>query len=250
VSLGIVDRVADRRFLVEATPDVPEQIDLLDSVAGDPRPRGTNPVDAVLLTHAHIGHYTGLIHFGREVSSTKALPLHATDRMFEFLKSAGPWSLLFELSQVAPHPLTPDRPTTLTDRLRVIPIVVPHRDEFSDTVGFRFEGPRKKLLFIPDIDRWERWERSIEAEVEAVDIALLDATFHSPAELPGRSLEEIPHPMVTETALRLKGLARSRRVILIHMNHSNPICDPESAEARSVRAAGLEVATEGMRFGL
>lgn len=250
VSLGIVDRTAHRRFLVEATPDLPEELDRLDAFAGGARPRGRNPVDGVLLTHGHVGHYTGLVHFGREVASTKSLPLYGTDRMLAFLRGAGPWSLLFELHQLEGRTLRPDRPTSLTRRLRVTPVVVPHRDEFTDTVGLRFEGPSKKLLFVPDIDKWERWERHIEDEVARVDVALLDATFHSPAELPGRSLDEIPHPMVTETVARLARLAKRKRIVFIHMNHSNPICDSESDEARAVRAAGFEIAKEGDSFGL
>jgi pyrroloquinoline quinone biosynthesis protein B len=250
VSLGLVDRTADKRFLVEATPDLPLQIDRLDDVAGGSRPRGTNSVDGVLLTHAHVGHYAGLVHFGREVSATKRLPLWGTPRLIAFLQGAGPWSLLFRLEQVEPRVVTPEVPFTLTERLRATAIVVPHRDEFSDTVAFRVEGPSKKLLFLPDIDRWESWSRPIEEEVAAVDVALLDATFWDMTELPGRDRAQIPHPLVTETIQRLRPLAATRRIVLVHLNHSNPIVDPESAEARAVREAGLEVGKEGMRFAL
>lgn len=250
VALGIVDHRADRRFLVEATPDLPEQLDLLDDVAGGHRPRRTNPVDGVLLTHAHIGHYTGLVHFGREVASTRALPLYGTARMIEFLRGAGPWSQLFALSQVDARVVTPGETIELTPRLRVTAVAVPHRDELSDTVAFRFEGPTKKLLFLPDIDRWEKWDRRIEDEVRSVDVAMLDATFYSAAELPGRSIEEIPHPLVTSTIDRLRPLAKGHRVVLVHMNHSNPICDPDGEQAARVRDAGLETATEGMRLAL
>lgn len=250
VSIGIIDRRAQKRFLVEATPDLPAQIDALDAVAGGPRLRGVNPVDGVVLTHGHIGHYTGLVHFGKEVASTRQLPIFGTERMLAFLRGSGPWSLLFDLGQVEGHVLEPDDPAGLTGNVRLVPILVPHRDELTDTLGIRIEGPTRKLLFIPDIDRWESWDRRIEDEVRAVDVALLDATFYSAAELPGRSLADIPHPLVTETVARLRALARSRRVILIHMNHSNPICDPASPESRAVREAGLEIAREGLRIPL
>ena len=250
VSLGIVDRRADRRFLVEATPDLPLQLDRLDLVAGGARPRGQNSVDGVLLTHAHIGHYTGLVHFGREVSATRNLPVYASERMLGFLQGAGPWKLLFDFGHASPHILPADLAVALTDRVRVTAIVVPHRDELSDTVAFRIEGPTRKLLFLPDIDRWEKWPRRIEDEVAAVDIALLDATFYGANEVPGRNAAEIPHPLVTDTLARLGALAKSKRIVLVHLNHSNPIADPASPEATVVRASGLEVGQDGMRFAL
>lgn len=253
VSLGIVDRIADKRFLVEATPDLPQQLDRLDAFSGGARPRGQNPIDAVLLTHGHIGHYAGLVHFGREVAATHSLALYGTDRMLGYLRGAGPWSLLFELHQVEPHAMTKDEPVQLSERLRVTAIAVPHREEFTDTVAFRFEGPTKKLLFLPDIDRWDEWERRgvrVEDAVASVDIALLDATFYGEGEVPGRKASEIPHPLVTDTIARLRSLASKHRIVLVHLNHSNPLADPKSDEARIVREAGLEIGADGMRFAL
>jgi len=170
--------------------------------------------------------------------------------MLSFLRGAGPWSQLFRLGQVEGNQVTPDQPTSLTERLEVVPIVVPHRDEFSDTVAFRIIGPHKKILFVPDIDRWDRWDRRIEAEVEAVDVALIDGTFFGSGELPGRDVREIPHPMVADSMQRLSALSRSRRIVFIHMNHTNPLLDPTSAESKAVRGAGFDIATEGMRFEL
>ena len=101
---------------------------------------------------------------------------------------------------------------------------VPHRDELSDTVGFVVRGPRRSLLYVPDIDKWERWERSLEDEVAAVDVAFLDGTFAAADEVPGRSLSEIPHPLVSETIARLAAKpALGRRVLFIHLNHTNPL---------------------------
>lgn len=257
VSLALVDRVARRRFLVEATPDLPRQLDRLDALAppwpvdttgapgASPRP---NPVDGVLITHAHIGHYAGLVHFGREVASTRGLPLYGSARLLGFLQQSGPWRLLFELGQVEPRPLAMDERTPLTAQLSVTALRVPHRDEFSDTVAFVISGPNRTLLFVPDIDRWAAWERRIEDVVAGVDVALIDATFHSAGELPGRAESEVPHPLVTDSMRRLA--AQAQKVIFIHLNHTNPLCDPESAESRAARQAGFRIAEEGMRIVL
>src|SRR5262245_48818402 len=175
VSLAIVDHAAGRRFLVEATPDLPAQLERLDALA--PVPAARNPVDGVLLTHAHVGHYTGLIHFGREVASTQRLPLYASARMLDFLRHAGPWKLLFDLEQVEAHELVAGAQTRLTAQVAVTALRVPHRDEFSDTLALRIDGPHRSLLFVPDTDRWATWPRPIEEVVHSVDVALLDGTF-------------------------------------------------------------------------
>jgi len=48
--------------------------------------RGRNPVDAVLLTHAHVGHYLGLAQFGRPgVDRVTGLPVGRAIRTGSYL---------------------------------------------------------------------------------------------------------------------------------------------------------------------
>ena len=161
-SLGLVD--GDRRFLIDATPDLPSQVALLDPG----RPASRPIVDGILLTHAHIGHYTGLMYLGREALGAQGVPVWATPRMARFLRENGPWSQLVALGNIAVKEMEPGREIALTERLRVTPLLVPHRDELSDTVGFRVQGPSRSLLYIPDIDMWERWERGSKQHGERV----------------------------------------------------------------------------------
>ena len=116
-----------------------------------------------------------------------------------------------------------DADLKLSDHVSITPFLVPHRDEYSETVGFRINTSSKKYLFIPDIDKWERWNRKIVDEVKLVDLAFLDATFYSANELPGRDIKEIPHPLVTETLNLFKDKLESSKVIFIHLNHSNKL---------------------------
>jgi pyrroloquinoline quinone biosynthesis protein B len=173
-------------------------------------------------------------------------------RFSEFLRTQGPWSQLVQLQNIELHRLAVDVPVRLNDRLVITPLTVPHRDEFSETVAFRIEGPRKKVLFLPDIDKWERWERAIEQELATVDVAYLDATFFDGAELPGRDMREIPHPFVVESLQRFSQLNPRERakIRLIHLNHTNPLLDPESEAIRQTQAAGLGVAEQGERIEL
>jgi pyrroloquinoline quinone biosynthesis protein B len=223
-SLGLVDRTSGRAYMFDATPDFRDQVHALT---------GGRPPDGVFLTHAHIGHYTGLMYLGRESINARAVPVFGSDRMLEYLDTNGPWSQLTALGNIERRPLEFDRSVTLASGLRVTAFRVPHRDEFSDTVGYRIEGPRRTALFIPDIDRWEKWERSIRELADAVDLAFLDGTFASPTEV-NRNIEEIPHPMMSRTRELLRG-ARAR-LWFIHVNHTNAEIEAQ------------DVVREGMTF--
>jgi pyrroloquinoline quinone biosynthesis protein B len=243
--LGLIDDRAGSRFLIDATPDMPSQIDSLNQ--GHPVADRRRPVDGILLTHAHIGHYTGLMYLGREALGARAVPVYATPRMAAFLKTSGPWSQLVALGQIELREVEPGREVALTPSLAVTPIAVPHRDELSDTVGYLVRGPTEALLYVPDIDKWEKWDRRLEDEVAGVGTALLDGTFFSADELAGRSLAEVPHPTVGETMARLAAL--SRRVAFIHLNHTNPLLRDDRAR-RDLSRRGFSVASDGRVFPL
>jgi pyrroloquinoline quinone biosynthesis protein B len=207
--------------------------------------------DAILLTHAHIGHYLGLAQLGREVLGTKGLPLYCTSSMAKFLRENRPWSRLFESGNVTIREIEPDVPFSLTPNLRVTAWRVPHRDEDSDTVAYRIEGPRARILWLPDIDKWEKWDRRLE-EV-ASDPALtifLDGTFFAADEIPGRSIADIPHPLVPETVERLSRAGKpGARALFVHLNHTNRLLwDPRALS--DLRKRGLSVGREGSRYPL
>ena len=223
-SLGLIDRVSGRAYLFDATPDFNAQVHALT---------GGRPPDGIFLTHAHIGHYTGLMYLGRESVGARGVPVHATRRLLDFLDRNGPWSQLVALGNIERRTVEYDQPLALPGDLKVTAFRVPHRDEFSDTVGYRIDGPRRKAIFIPDIDRWEKWDRSIRELADAVDLAFLDGTFASPTEV-NRNIEEIPHPMMNRTRELLRG--SRARLLFIHINHTN--AELEAAD----------VVREGMTF--
>jgi pyrroloquinoline quinone biosynthesis protein B len=240
VRAGIVDDANEARFLVDATPDLPAQIEALPGEAKDRR----RPVDGILLTHAHIGHYSGLMYLGREALGASAVPVYATPRMAAFLRGNGPWSLLVTQGHIDLREVTPGQPFALTPLVKATAVTVPHRDELSDTVGFRVQGPSRTLLYVPDVDKWEKWDRRLEDEVASADVAFLDATFHDAAEIPGRGIADIPHPLVPETMDRLSAPALARRVFFIHLNHTNRLLW-DAAARRAVERRGFRIASEG-----
>lgn len=224
-SLGLVNRTLGVSYLFDATPDIVSQLGTLN---------GGKPPTGVFLTHAHMGHYTGLMYFGRESMNAKGVPVYGTERMAGFLKANGPWSQLVSLANIDLLPVTPDVSVSLTDGVRVTAFLVPHRDEFTDTVGYLIERGSSRALFIPDIDQWAKWPKNIRTLVDGVNLAFLDGTFASASELPGRSIADIPHPLIPATRELLRGTKAA--VWFIHLNHTN------------VEISARDVVKDGQRF--
>ncbi len=242
-------------YLVDASPDLPEQIEEIHGFRAHPEGKVDRaPVDGALLTHAHIGHYLGLAHFGFESLNTKDIPVWASPRMAEYLRTNGPWSQLVRLGNIVLREFQPGKPFPLEEGISIEPFPVPHRDEYSDTMAFLIRGPRKTLLYVPDTDTWQTWARPLPEllEVEKVDIALLDATFYSPDELPDRDITKIKHPLITQSMDLLEPLVKAGRlrVYFTHLNHSNPALDADGAARKAIEARGFRVLDEGDGFDL
>lgn len=253
-SLALIDRRGDRtrRWLFEATPDIKYQLHRLNRAA--PTEKAAH-VDGVFLTHAHIGHYAGLMMFGREAAGAENIQVFAMPRLANYLAENGPWSQLLILHNAFLAIMADGEPETIADALTVTPFLVPHRQEFSEVAGFVINGPQKSALFIPDIDSWEDWDAAgarIENRIAEVDYALIDATFFSGAELPGRDMSKIPHPTVSHSMERFAPLPpeEKAKVRFIHMNHTNPLLDPAAPERRTVKKAGFGIAEEGAEICL
>ena len=247
-SIAVIDSTGKTKLLFDATPDMREQLYELHRVAPD----GEFLLGGVFLTHAHMGHYTGLMHFGRESAGMSEVPVYAMPRMHEYLSANGPWSQLVQLQNIKLFGLTDGKPVQASPNITVTPMLVPHRDEYSETVGFRIDGPNKSAVFIPDIDKWEMWSTDIRDVVKSVDYALLDATFFKDGELVGRDMSKIKHPFVSESMDLFDSLSdeEKKRVIFIHMNHTNPLLIEGSPEQAEVEQRGFRFAREGMRLEL
>ena len=247
VSLGLIDLENQQKWLFEATPDMHTQLAKLEQN----HLKKSAIIDGVFLTHAHIGHYTGLMYFGREAYGKKNIPVFTMPKMKNFLINNGPWSQLVTTKNIAFSNLRKDKVVQLNNSLKVTPFLVPHRDEFSETVGYKIEGENKSALFIPDINKWSLWEKNIVEEVKKVDYAFLDATFFKEGEI-NRPMSEVPHPFIEETVdlFKNESLTTKNKVIFIHFNHTNPALQPNSKERNELTLLGYKFATEGKRFEL
>jgi pyrroloquinoline quinone biosynthesis protein B len=240
-------------WIVDATPDLPRQLDMLADVrtTAPPGRVDRSPLSGILLTHAHMGHYLGLAHLGYEAIGTTKTPLYASASMVEFLSHNAPWDQLVRLRQLDAVVATPGQIIDLGQGLRAEPLLVPHRPEYTDTFGWYLSGPNKRVLYIPDTNPWAKWTTFLDDVLANVDLLLIDGTFYSEDELPGRNIAEIGHPLMTDSMERLEPyVGTGLQVWFIHLNHSNPTLDPNSSERRDLESRGFAIAQVGREFAL
>ena len=246
-SLGISNLKNETNYLIDATPNINHQ---LKALIGTSNP--SEKLNGIFLTHAHMGHYSGLLNFGREAMNSKNIPLYLMPRFYNFIQDNGPWNQLVKLENVMLKRIYDREKITLESNLSITPIQVPHRDEYSETVGFLIEGNKKSALYIPDIDKWEKWNNSIIELIKNVDYAFLDGTFYDEKEVNNRDISEIPHPFIIESLKLFNPLDESEKnkIYFIHLNHTNPLLNSDSSEYNRVIREGFNVADPNMEFFL
>ena len=244
-SLALQTSEGTQAYLFDASPDLSLQFATLME-------NGVEHIAGIFLTHAHMGHYAGLLQLGREAYNSALVPVFAMPRMQAFLQKNAPWEQLIQLQNIDLKALVADQQVVLEEGVQVQPILVPHRDEYSETVAYWIQGPTKSALYLPDIDKWERWETPIEEWIRRVDYAFLDATFYDGQEIPHRAMDEIPHPFVVESLQRFENLSTAERqkIYFIHLNHTNPLLQTHSDAYQKVKALGYHVAERGDVFSL
>lgn len=247
-SLAIVEPEQKAWYLIDATPDLKEQmarIQIKHQMQGQ-------LMSSIFLTHAHLGHYPGLLFLGKEAIGANKVPVMAGEKMKKMLEEQAPWSQLTKLENIVLIEIRNEYTIKVSSHVSITPINVPHRNEFSETFAFWIEGTKKKVLYIPDIDRWEQWNIDIYEACKEADICLLDGTFHSAKNLEniGRDFREIPHPLMTETMDRLETLVEKTKIYFIHLNHSNPALDSDHSIRKEMELKGFYIAEEGMEFSI
>ncbi len=246
-SIALIDPATNERWIFDATPDFPGQIQLLKEITVD----FSNTLSGIFLTHAHIGHYTGLMYLGRESLNSRDVKVYAMPRMKTMLETNAPWSQLVNIKNIALVPLAANEPVKLNEHLKVEPFLVPHRDEFSETVGYKIISNDKSLIFIPDIDKWQKWDQNLEDIVKSNDYVFIDGTFYQDGEI-NRPMSDVPHPFISETMTLLKNLSSTdkAKVFFIHFNHTNPLVQGDKKIIKEVKTNGFGIAFQGQKINL
>jgi pyrroloquinoline quinone biosynthesis protein B len=234
VAVGMIDHTTHQQWLIDATPDIRFQLHPLGS-----------PISGIFLSHAHLGHYTGLLHLGYEAWHSRDIPVYASSQMATFLRNNATFSALLTRRNIELFPFRDSETLTLSPSLSITPIAVPHRAEYTDTYAFMIRGPNRTLFYCSDIDYLVSDTFDIRPYIAQADIVLLDATFYSPADLPGRNLSEIPHAYVVDTIKMIT--PPPPEAILIHLNHSNPLWRQGSERLR-VEQSSWQIGTFGQRW--
>ena len=243
--ISVIDPKSGLAWMIDATPDFAKQYHIITK-------EHNARLAGIFLTHAHIGHYTGLMHLGREVMGSKNIVVYAMPKMKLFLENNEPWKQLVSLKNIHIIPIEDKKEIILSKNLIIEPFKVPHRDEFSETVGYKIIGPNESLLYIPDIDKWDKWEHDILFWIESTGYALLDGTFYYDGEIPNRNMSEIPHPFIMESMNYFETLLErnQNKIFFIHLNHTNPAIRENSAASRNIIKNGFNVARKGMKLYL
>jgi len=240
-SIMVSNQESKTSYIFDASPDLAKQLSFM-------KDKISENLNGIFLTHAHIGHYSGLMYLGRESFNSKNIPVYAMPRMKKFLETNGPWDQLVSLNNIKINSIANEREIIVEKELIVKPIEVPHRDEYSETVGYLIKGPNKSAIYIPDIDKWYKWDKSIVDLINSVDYAFIDATFYDEKEINYRDISEIPHPFVIESMKLFERFSREEKskIYFIHLNHTNPLLDSNSSEYKNLISKGYNVAQEGL----
>ena len=199
-----------------------------------------------------MGHYIGLMELGLEVMNTNLIPVYVMPKMKSFLQENAPFTQLINLKNIKLRQMTENVLIQLNDSINITPFEVPHRNEYSETIGFRIKSSDRSILYISDIDSWDTWDVDINDMIRSNDLLFLDGTFFSDIELPIRNMQDVPHPYIKESLQKFSLLEEVDRdkVYFTHLNHSNPVIKQSSVERLATINQGCHIAEDGMVFSL
>lgn len=256
-SLGIFNPTTGKSYIIDATPNLTEQVGLLNKIKSKYPNRRNNSIinigesnefglSGVFLTHAHIGHYLGLVQLGKEALCAHKIPVYATSSMIKFLNANSPFNDLIINENIISKEIKQNKKCLINQSLSLTPFSVQHRHEHSDTVGFSISGSKKELLYIPDMDVLSQ---DILYRISNADIAIIDGTFYDKSELgPRRDIQEVSHPTIKESMQALRTFTKETRIYYTHFNHTNPVLDSKSEAVNEIKANGLKLVYKGQAF--
>lgn len=217
-------------YLFDVSPDIRHHI-------------GDEFIDGIFLSHAHLGHVTGLLYFGKEAANTEEVPVHCSGTVAEFLAETSPYRLLIDRNNIDVREFSAGKAQNVMG-ITVTPVNVENKGYVpTDTYGFVIRTQDTTLFYVSDMDEWT--EDAV-ARVRDADIAIIDGCFWSREEI--ERYENVPHPPIRESMERLEDIDTD--IYFTHMNHTNPVLDPESDERQQVEENGFTVAEDGMEIEL
>ena len=246
--------------LMDASPDLKQQLESVGLVPKSLEPgryERQSPIQSVLLTHGHGDHCVGLFEFS--TGKCFQIPVFGPPDLIRYLFGTADTNRFFsDLGRLArdyvkPQELRPGVPLDLGD-LSVTGFEVPHTDRLEDgslfpssTYGYEVEAEDGRFIYTPDLGLLTE---SLLDRVRGADLFMLDGTFWWDDELARisglrKTSYDLGHVPVEESLRILKDLEIGR-VVYTHINHTNPLLDPDQLMAERIKEAGFEVAYDGM----
>ena len=234
-------------WLIDITPDFRYQLKMIETKLND-KPL----ISGIFISHAHMGHYIGLLDLGLEVMNTDKIPVYVMPKMKAFLEENAPFTQLIELNNIILKKIEKDKNIQLNENITIKPFQVPHRNEFSETIGFMVQSPDKSLVYIPDIDSWDKWDVDIIDIIQGNDILLLDGTFYDSGELQKSNIQDVPHPFIQDSLKKFSHLEEvdRKKVYFTHLNHTNNVLKADSRERNNVLNQGFHIASDNMTISM
>ena len=248
-SISILDSINSYAWIIDVSPDIAKQISILMEY----NPNLNYPyLSGIFLTHAHIGHYMGLLYFGLEALNLKNIPVYVLPRMKEFLYQNSMFYQMIENKNIIIKELKNNSKIQLNEILELQPFFVPHRNELSETVGYKIIGENNSVIYLPDIDSWSDWDVSLIDIIKDNDIVIIDGTFFSKDEIVGRNINKIPHPTIMQSMNLTNqiSLKDKNKIFFTHLNHTNKVLNSESQEYKKVITSGYNILEDGKIFNL
>lgn len=251
-------------YLINAAPDIRAQIEAKPSLQPGSAIR-SSPIAGVILTDAELDHTIGLLSL-REGGT---LNVYATAPVADALTESFPIRPMLEPYAVSRwHEMRPGEPFALFGgQLTVTPFVLgykapryayasSHSDDAATNsawvIGLRLkdEATGGVVVYAPCV---EAWTPELDSRLADADCILIDGTFWSADELTRLGISELDahamgHIPISGSGGSLEQLAAfpAARKIWIHINNTNPIADPTSAEHSIVLNHGFEIGSDGM----
>lgn len=244
--------------LINASPDL--RVQLAANVALHPTGLRESPLRAALVTNGDIDHIAGLL----TLRENQPFDLYATPAIHDIL-AVNPVFSALNADLVMRMPVATEEPFDLLPGLRVRLFSVPGKvplyleDETvqtdlmgEQTVGVELTTSDRRICYIPGCAALPDW---LQDRISGSDLLLFDGTLWDDDEMlhsglgvkTGRRMGHVPVHGPGGALETLADLSVGQKV-LIHINNSNPLTDPRSAETGRVRAAGWQVAFDGMEI--
>ena len=246
-SFAIIDRSSNCCWIIDASPDIKYQLNMIsDFLNIEEAPE----IKGIFLTHAHTGHYSGLLEFGKEALNLSNVPLYVMPKMSDFIKSNKAFNFLINSKNIVLEVIQENQNIDLTENAYISSFLVPHRNEMSETVGYKIKSSLKSIIYLPDIDSWEKWDKNINDIIKNNDYSLIDGTFYAKNEILNRDIKNIPHPSISESLDKFSdlGVENRKKVFFTHLNHTNKILKENNRETISLLKKGYNIASDGETF--